>query len=412
MNIDQQKDARSLLVSLPGILVLAVLSVLSAYYRVGFLPFFLFAITFVAILSALWGRYSLRALNVEAVGQSTRVFPGEEIHLTMVADNDKLLPLLWFEASYFQEPPAFLSSEDNFSRKFTWIGAMQTLEWETTFKGEKRGVAFLSHMTLRSGDGFGLSVDTKEVELEEKYLLVVYPKVFAVDASELVRDTLEMHPGQKGYIEDYTLFKGSRDYIPGDSSRFINWRVLARQNQLSVNLFEPVVPECVTFLLDLKSFSRWEEESATSGPIMVLKEFHEEHFEEMLSLVASAILALTERKVRCALLIPRIELNENDRKPCTFLRTNDMDAQIPELLTALAKLTYKGEESLFYRSDIVSLAHSFGEVFAVVNSPETMTIRKALDLLNENQVTLLSHDAGQGGIYRVKTLEELRKHNA
>ncbi|MBQ0072106.1 MAG: DUF58 domain-containing protein [Spirochaetales bacterium] len=411
-----QNDTKSLFVSLPGVLGLLVLTVTTAYVHLGVLPYILFVSFLVSFVSYLWSQFSLRKLSLSTKGSSSRVFPGEDISFSVEVSNDKFLPLLWLEADYFDEAPGFLSSEENFRRKFTWIGPMQSLEWDVSFHAERRGVVFLDSLAFLSGDGFGLSVERKKMELEEKYLLVVYPKVFRIDAEDLVRDTLEMNPGKKGYVEDYSLFRGNRDYLPGDSSRFINWRVLAKGGAMTVNQFEPVVPECVTFLLDLKSFSRWEETTTTGGTIMTMVEFYEAALEEMISLTASCILALIERRVKCSLMLPDVTYiddttGERKRVPEKVVRPEDLEAQIPDLLTELAGINYHGEESFFSKSEMAQQMHGIGQVYLVVKSPEETKMKNLLGVLEEVDLTFLSYDDEKMQGYKTKTLGELRKKN-
>ena len=400
---DKPNDASSSFVSLPGIIGLSLLLIVSLYFRIEALPIFLLVVIIIATLCYVWGHHSLDKLKIDVEGTSSRVFPGEDIVFTVDADNDKILPLLYLELEYFEHVPDFLASDEDISHKITWLMSYQKISTDVRIKAKKRGLAFLDSIIASSGDGFGLTSDKRTFPLSSKYMLVVYPEVFPLDASELVRDTIDMHAGDRGYMDDYTLFRGSRDYLPGDSIRFINWRLLARQGELNVNLYEPLVPQSITFMLDLKSFTTWREEVNNAGAYYVLDSFHEEEMEDMISLTASAIIALSEKKVRCTLVIPRY--GERDQE---IFRAESMEGQVTELLTVLSAISYKGEESSFIRNEVLRQSNSFGQVYVVGESASALTCSKILDGLDEYQTRLLVRDSSEEHhIYKTIGYEEI-----
>ena len=402
---DRTKGASSNFVSGYGLIALTVVFLITAYFRIEGLPLFLLVIIVIAGTCYVWGRYSLDKLKIEVEGTSSRVFPDENVRFNLSIENEKLLPLLYLDLDYFEEIPDFLDSEDELKTKLTWLMGYQKITSEVELKAKKRGIAILDTIYASSGDGFGLSTDIREFELKDKYLIVVYPRVFNIDASELVRDTIDMHAGDRGYMDDYTLFRGSRDYMPGDSIRFINWRLLARQGELNVNLYEPLVPQSITFLMDLKSFTVWREEINNAGAYYVLEAIHDDSMEDMISLTASAIMALTEKKVRCTLIIPNYGDNEQQ-----IIRSESIDSQVTELLTALAAISYKGEECKFNKSEILRNSNSFGQIYAVGERADAFTCMKILDGLDEYQTRLLVRDSSEEHhIYKTIGYEEIGK---
>lgn len=404
---DKPKGASSNFVTGYGIIALVILFIIAAYFKIEGLPLFLLVVIAIAGLCYVWGRYSLDKLKIEVEGTSSRVFPDEDVTFSFSVENDKMLPLLYLEIDYFEETPDFLNPEEELTNRITWLMSYQKISSEVRIKAKKRGIAILDSISATSGDGFGLSTDRRKFELDDKYLIVVYPRVFPLDPAELVRDTIDMHAGDRGYMDDYTLFRGSRDYLPGDSIRFINWRMLARQGELNVNLYEPLVPQSITFLLDLKSFTVWREEFNNSGAFYVLEEFHDEKLEDMISLTASAIIALTEKKVKCTLVLPRY-----GEKADEIIRSESIDTQVPDLLTALSAISYKGEDAAFSKNEILRNSNSFGQVYAVGESANAFTCMKILDGLDEYQTRLLVRDSSEEHhIYKTIGYEELgRKH--
>ena len=403
--MENNKDIRSNFVSPYGILFLLFLCIVSTYFQVTGLPLFLFFVLLLVTAAWIWGRKALQNLEVTAQGQSCRVFPGEEIHFSLTVTNRKMLPLLWVDAELPRPEREFVQAEDGFSRRFTWLMSWQSLIWENRWKAIRRGVTTLNHVRITSGDGLGLSVDSRDMRPPEHLLFVVYPNVFPVNTQGFLQDTADLQPGHRGYHEDPTLLRGSRAYQPGDNSRYINWRVLARQGEMTVNLYEPLQPRCVSFLLDLKSFTRWKEEETNSGRRIVLDEFHEEAMEDMISLTASCILSLTEQKLNCALVLPY-----TSKKPGHIVNPGNDESAISELLTELSALEYTGEHSILPAAEIHRNSHKLGQIYVICESQESLTCQDILDSLEENRICLLVHKhTSPHPIYKIKELASLKK---
>lgn len=403
--METNKDVRSNFVSWAGIGFLAFLCIVSTYFQIYSLSCFLFLVLLFALAALLWGQRALKHLKVGLEGKSCRVFPGEEICFSLSIANEKALPLIWLTAELPKPRREFFHPRDGYRQKFIWLLPWQTLIWESACTAERRGVYLLDRLTVSSGDGFGLSVDSRELLLTDSLLFVVYPPVFPVNTNGLMRNTADLRQGNRGYEEDITLLKSSRAYQPGDSRKRINWRVLARQGELTVNLYEQVLPRQATFLLDAKSFTRWKEEETNQGKIQILTEFHEEALEEMISLTASLILAFAEQQIGCALALPG-----DSKQPGRLLEPERGDGMAPELFTALAGLEYNGQNWLLPQAEVQKANHRLGQLFVLTEAPDCLTCQSLLETLEENRICLLSHAPAQlHPIYRVRDLSSLRR---
>ena len=306
--------------------------------------------------------------------------------------------MIWLTAELPRPPRDFLHSENGYLQRFTWLLPWQTLRFENRWKAERRGVYSPSRITLSSGDGFGLSVFDKEEVLSDAPLFVVYPRVFPVNTTGLMYRSSDLRRDTHGWEEDITLLKSTRSYQAGDNTRHINWRMLARQGELMVNLYEKVLPRQATFLLDLKSFTRWKEEETSNGKITILSEFHEDNMEDMISLAASCILALDRQKINCALVIPG-----DSKDPGRLVEASSEGHQVPELLTTLAGLNYSGQDWLLPRETVLKSAHRLGQLFILTESPASLSCQSLLDSLEENRICLFSHAPAQTHpLYRVR----------
>ena len=342
MRSSRTKESGSWFASIAGMALLLGLFILSSYFGLANLAAFLLVVLFVVLLSFIWGKFSLKSVEVVADTVSCNVFPGEDIRINLSTINDKALPVIWINVRYFDVKPVFLADDAELNHRISWLMPRQKASWTTSLKTRSRGIAFMESITASSGDGFGLYSEEMEFPLRKPPMIVVYPRVFPVDVGRLLENSSSPLASERGCIADETQFKGIHDYRYGDSIKHLNWRILARQGELAVNEYQPVIPRLVTFVLDLLSFTTWREEVTNSGVHMVLDSIDSDALEEMISLTASCILDLTGRKILCSLVIPAF-----GDKEMRVIEGNGDAEQIPMLLTELAGLQYNGEECSF-----------------------------------------------------------------
>lgn len=381
-------ESNSWFTSLAGIICLGVLCILTAYFHLLNLTVFLLAVLFIALFSFIWGKLSLRSVKVDADAFSCNVFPGEDIKVNISVANNKALPVIWVNVRYFKNLPGFLAETSEIEHRIAWLMPRQRAAWTTAIQTKRRGIALMETIGASSGDGFGLCTETQDFPLSRPPMIVVYPKVFPVDTGILVENSSSMLPFDRGCIEDDTLFKGIHDYQHGDSIKHINWRILAHQGELTVNEYQPVIPRLVTFVLDLMSFTIWREEVTNAGSRMVLDSMNAEGMEEMISLTASCILALTGRRVRCSLVLPAF-----GGRDMRVIDGNGLDDQIPLLLTELAGLEYNGEECSFV--GLGARSFSLGQIWLVTDSekPSLPLAKEFPDPWDAGQITRSGCDA-------------------
>ena len=379
------RESRSTFISIPGLIALAAITVATAYARLVALTVFLLVVLLLMILSFIWTRFSLKRVDIAAKAVSCRVFPGEEIKLELSVKNSKILPLLWVEVSLFDKKPKFLAEGSETGHRISWIMPGRTVSRNIVLQTERRGAAFLSSIDATSGDGFGLGSCTASFPLEKSAMMVVYPRVFPVDSSPLADDLRSMQPSDKGRIQDYEA---------GDSIKNINWRVLARQGQLAVNIYQNLDPRLVTLIFDLESFTTWRTEVTNSGEKTVLDSIREDELEEMISLAASCAMALQHRRIRCNLVLP--SFGESQMK----IQTQE------DILTALAWLEYDGSRCFF--PQLESHLHTFGQIWIVTDRAKVSDGLAHLAGRNRDRgILAFAQDEGaENG--RVITLSQLR----
>ena len=136
----------------------------------------------------------------------------EATSLKVEVSNGKVIPVLWIDIRYFENKPNFLADDAELDHHITWLLSKQSASWTEEFKAGSRGVAVMQSVSATSGDGFGLCSEKREYRLAEPAMIVVYPRVFAVDTNHLIRMNSGLLASDQGCMEDNTFFKGIHDY--------------------------------------------------------------------------------------------------------------------------------------------------------------------------------------------------------
>lgn len=299
----------SYLTSLPVLMALLILGLLSAVWEWKRSSALLLFIFLLSLVSRIWAQTAISKLSVHFETDCKGVFPGDTIKTRVRIKNDKLLPVLWVELFFPLSKNHCLIPEDS-RQPEEWekptlaaLGASDTLVgscripgllWHEerneliSWRASRRGIYSGYQWRLRAGDGFGLAqVDTKA---EHDDLFAVFPAFQDVDPSFFLRNLWNAEVGTKGVMEDLTVIRSTRAYSASDPAKRINWRLAARGLPLQVNVYEDTLPKGAHFILDGESFS---------GP-----EEHPEALEETLSILGSLAVELEAHQVRCGLSLP------------------------------------------------------------------------------------------------------------
>jgi uncharacterized protein (DUF58 family) len=214
-----------------------------------------------------------------------------------------------------------VKTNDNYScfYSFSLLKWHQTLTFNDEWTARRRGIHKIDLVTLRSGDGFGLNAQVKQIAPDPAGFIAVYPQLVDVSVEKILIDIWDTRSTSFGYLEDVTLIKSVKNYSPGDPAKRINHRQLARGNGLKVNVFEVVAPNSVLFVLDSASFSAHSDED----------------FEYTLSVTASLITGLSMRGLKVGLISPA---SQHFDQTCVLPSSGGADmARMLELLAAAGK---------------------------------------------------------------------------
>jgi len=351
----------SLFASIPGLFLLFVLLIASAYFGAHLITALLLLTLVFGALSRLWSRSVLKSTEASIVESHIACHEGEAFELTLLLRNRSFFPLIWLDAAVplaIDQAPKVIREGDDPRKRLTlpyerpvsalcerivWFLWQQEITCTERMTALARGIVPLDRVSLQAGDGLGLAACQRWAKLKNPSRITVYPRLVPVDIGPFLRLIQDAEAGARGQTEDVTLLRGSRPYSHGDPMRRINWRRLAMSGVMETNQYETITPGCISFLLDLGSFGYEEiinQDAATKSGGTVHKTVHQAEMERMISAVASLICALHERRQRFALVIPGY-----DEREAVICRPASGETALLQALEALAGIDYRGGEA-------------------------------------------------------------------
>ena len=205
----------------------------------------------VALGASLWSRISVKALTFRSSLNTSRVFPGEAVKLTVQARNEKILPVsLKIRVEGFDKGLGPLEGDvPLFEAGLLWY---EEVAFEYQFTALKRGIYQIGNLLGTVADLLGFF--QREVISDEELELVVYPKVYQISNISLPRKELFGIPGDKNPVTDPVFILGTRDYQRWRPARYIHWKASARRQVLQEKLFQPSTQEKVLLIIGVAGF--------------------------------------------------------------------------------------------------------------------------------------------------------------
>lgn len=365
----------AMLVNKPVIIASFVLSLLAWWLRADAVAILLLTLCAIGLMSRLWGMFSLKDLDVSVITESTILSVGQSAAVTYKIENNKALPLVWLELCQdvpknhclepeledrgsdtvpgmtlreFSEEEAKITGKKNaYMRRFAHLAGHSDLIWSCSFVGKRRGVYRPSDLTVRSGDGFGLTQSVCEVPGLSDTVFVVWPKIVPVRTSFLLRNLWSGRTGRSGWTEDITVLRGEREYMPGDSWKRIDWRTAARTDELYTKQYELIRPQSVLFAVESYSFD---------DP------------EEALSITASLIFELSMQGIAAGIALPATKEKES-----VLIRPDDPAYERNACLFELADHDVcTASEAGFPIRTLAQSAQEIGQIWIVGKSTESI----------------------------------------
>jgi uncharacterized protein (DUF58 family) len=352
-----------------------------------------------ALITKLWSHLCLRGVTCERRLSEKRVFPGDDVLLTLRVVNRKLLPLPWVEVQ--DEVPASLLAqtrragrEQSGGGREQWAEAtgpppsLVTLSRSTPLpwysaasftqrlNSPARGYYPLGPLSVMSGDIFGLH-PRSFVQAEVDHL-IVFPRMYTLP--ELGIPSLSLlgdAPSGVTVFDDPSRLVGVREYEPGDSLRRVHWKASARSGALQVKLFEFTADVTAAVFLGIDTFAGQSQDDLELG----------------ISTTASVARHLVEGDMQTGLYV-NTRSADNQQPACIPAGTGS--AHLALMLEALAKTTSEADRDLvdFFERRRSELRFGGTLVFIVGEVPPALELMMA-DLSRAGR-SIVGFEVGSG----------------
>ncbi len=384
----EDKKARqstgSLFISIPGLIILAAVLCISFYFKATVISAFALLLLILCLIAFFWSRKVAKQLQSDVKAITESCFPEDEIVLEARLDNRGTLAAIWTDMYLpITEPELATPQNGDYSQiemnnpkwnglaihqKFTWLSGYQHLACKLILTAKRRGILHINHIYLNTGDGFGIGTSYCGTKPKSDCTVVIYPQLYPVNTQHLLLKGSAMDAKKQGQYDDVTLLKNIRSYQHGDNFKRINWRMLAKQGELMINLYEQITPESIFFLLDLNSFSYQQHRPGGNDDDM-MDCVHEEEMELAISTVASCIVALSRQSVSCGLIIP----GYRDIMP-EFFYGESNSLRVNELLFMLARISYTGGHTTWPEKQLSHLTSGMGKSYVITKAKPDLVL--------------------------------------
>ncbi len=199
------------------------------------------------LLLGFWSSPESSHLTAERHLSAERITPDGEVQVTLRVTNHG--PAV--ESVLIKDTlPGFLEVSEGAASQLVSLKRGETLEWEYTLRG-RRGFHVFSHLDVTISDQFGIFSQTHRLPTPGQLLVLpVVPRLWQVKirprVTRIYSGTIPARTGGAG-LEYF----GTREYQPGDSPRWINWRAMARhEHMIYSNEFEQERVADIGIILD------------------------------------------------------------------------------------------------------------------------------------------------------------------
>jgi len=253
-------------------------------------------LAFIGILGRVWTRLVSRNVKIKVDSNRSYMFPGDKSNLVFYIENQKAFPISFIEIT---KPlngkkavlPEDYNDEEEFGFRCSLIKGYEKTKFETKLEAINRGILQLTDMTFNTGDPFGLACVNLPADLSSKKEIVVYPRIIPVNTRMFTKDIWYGEHNKKGVLEDVSVIKLTRPYQETDSLKNINWRLLARSQEMMTNQYEVISPKRIHFFFDGSSF-----DGISQGSEIISFPKRKE-LENALSILASLAVTLNEENL-------------------------------------------------------------------------------------------------------------------
>ena len=206
----------------------------------------------------LWSKLSLEEVSYTTSLSDSRVFPGDDIEVTMAVENRKPLPIPWVQVTEFVPSGLRPNTEQGVTRR-AYAGGSELVEtislngyervrFRHSLTARHRGFYALGPTDMRSGDLFGLFGSVLRHQRSPEGV-TVYPQVVPLEdwrlpAANPMGDVVNPFT----LVDDPSRPRSTREYVPGDPLKRVDWKVSAKRDIMTVRTFDRSVSNDVVIL--------------------------------------------------------------------------------------------------------------------------------------------------------------------
>ncbi|HSN44502.1 MAG TPA: DUF58 domain-containing protein [Propionibacteriaceae bacterium] len=250
-------------IGLPGWVVAAtIVALFTVGTREVVLLLLAVGLLLVPVVLRIWEDHALDALGYSRAFSTTRALIGDTIHLDLIADNAKPLPIGRLRVRDRVDADLAIRNveitHEEWNRGYPVLEATFTLgmyersrhRYEVTC--HRRGWLRVGPAELTAEDPFGLI--SRPFRVDTRDACLVYPRMvpltgFPVPSREPIGDA------SAELTEDATRIVGVREYVPGDAPRRVHWRATARLGTLQSRVLEKTATANTAVFLDNNLYS-------------------------------------------------------------------------------------------------------------------------------------------------------------
>lgn len=220
---------------------------------------FICLITAGLILNLLSKKYVLYNVCYKREISSSRVEIGEELHISIIIENRKLLPVTFLqvtekfpiEMKYKYDADLHKASDSLFHTTTMMILPFQRIKRDYIVNFNERGKYLLRDVTLTAGDLLGLNTLEKNIEFSQE--IVVFPKPLNIDSiASKSGDYIGDISVKRNIIDDPIVTSGIREYTGFEPEKAIHWPSSLKTGKLMVRNFDFTVDNSVFIILNIE----------------------------------------------------------------------------------------------------------------------------------------------------------------
>ena len=183
------------------------------------------------LFSYFWSRSRKKNLSLEREMRFGWMQVGDHIQERFSIENDSRMPALWVKIIDYSQMPGYTAS------KVTSVRSQWYSHWFTRGVCNRRGIYTLGPTSLETVDPLGMF--TVRIDYPETVTMMVVPPILPLPRIEIAPGgrTGEGKSTSSG-LERTIVAGGVREYMPGDSLRWLHWPTTARKNKPFVRVFD------------------------------------------------------------------------------------------------------------------------------------------------------------------------------